>query len=190
MKSRNWGVLAVAMAAATCCATGSAEAKEIAGVKFADTATVGGKTLKLNGVGLRKKAVFKVYAAGLYVEAAARDGAAVLGADAPRQISMHFLREVDKAKLVETYREGFAANAPEKAASQKANVEKFLGWVSDVKEGTEWTIVYVPGKGTTLAIGGKESGTIEGKDFADVLFSLWLGPKPASDDLKKGLLGG
>lgn len=188
MKSRNWGVLAAAVAMS--CVMVSAEAKEIAGVKFADTATVGGKTLKLNGVGLRKKAVFKVYAAGLYVETAAKDGAAVLGADAPRQITMHFLREVDKAKLVETYREGFAANAPDKVAAQKASIDKFLGWVSDVKEGTEWVVTYVPGKGTTLAISGKESGTIEGKEFADVLFSLWLGPKPPSEDLKKGLLGG
>jgi hypothetical protein len=32
--------------------------------------------------------------------------------------------------------------------------------------------------------------TIEGKDFSDALFLVWLGAKPPTEDLKKGLLGG
>ena len=31
-------------------------------------------------------------------------------------------------------------------------------------------------------------GATKGKEFADVIFALWLGPKPPSDDLKKGML--
>jgi hypothetical protein len=27
-------------------------------------------------------------------------------------------------------------------------------------------------------------------DFADAVFSIWLGAKPPSEDLKKGMLGG
>ena len=182
--------LCIALAlGATLVLGGTATAKEFAGVTLPDTATVAGKTLKLNGMGLRKKAIFKVYVGGLYLEAPSKDAAAILAADAPRELAMQFLREVDKAKLAETYREGFTANAPDKAAAQKANVDKFLSWVADVKDGTKWAITYVPGKGTTLALDGKEAGTIEGKDFADLVFSLWLGPKPPSEDLKKGLLG-
>ena len=194
MTSTKNGVRAFAVVAAAAAIgmvlAGPAEAKELAGVNLPDTATVAGKTLKLNGMGLRKKAIFKVYVGGLYLEAPSKDAAAILAADAPRELAMQFLREVDKAKLAETYREGFAANAPDKAAAQKANVDKFLAWVADVKDGTKWAITYVPGKGTTLALDGKEAGTIEGKDFADLVFSLWLGPKPPSEDLKKGLLGG
>ncbi len=43
-------------------------AGEVAGVKMSDTVTVEGKTLKLNGMGLRTKVMFKVYVAGLYLE--------------------------------------------------------------------------------------------------------------------------
>jgi hypothetical protein len=32
---------------------------------------------------------------------------------------MHFLRSVEKEKLVETFREGFAANSPQKAAARR-----------------------------------------------------------------------
>jgi hypothetical protein len=35
-----------------------------------------------------------------------------------------------------------------------------------------------------------EKGVIEGKDFADALFSVWLGPEPVQADLKTALLGG
>jgi hypothetical protein len=34
-----------------------------------------------------------------------------------------------------------------------------------------------------------EKGVIEGKDFADALFSVWLGANPVQEDLKKALLG-
>jgi hypothetical protein len=167
----------------------AAQAGELAGVKLPDTMSVGGKTLKINGLGLRKKAVFKVYVGALYLETASKDAKAILAADAPRAMTMHFLRGIEKAKLVEAYQEGFEGNAKEKAAAQKANVEKFLALVTDVKEGSEMTVAYAPGAGTTVFRDGKEAGKIEGKEFAEVVFALWLGPKPPSADLQKGLLG-
>ena len=45
----------------------TALAGELAGVTLPDTLKAGEKTLKLNGLGLRKKAVFKVYVGGLYL---------------------------------------------------------------------------------------------------------------------------
>ena len=166
-----------------------AVAGELAGVKLPDTMSAAGKTLKLNGMGLRKKAVFKVYVGGLYLETASKDAGAVLAADAPKAVTMHFLRSIDKAKLVEAYTEGLENNAKAKAAAQKANVDRFLGLVTDVKEGSEFTVAYAPGAGTTVLRDGKEAGKIEGKDFADAVFALWLGPKPPSADLQKGMLG-
>jgi hypothetical protein len=40
-----------------------------------------------------------------------------------------------------------------------------------------------------LEIKGKEMGVIEGKEFAQALFAIWLGPEPPTAALKKGLLG-
>ena len=45
-------------------------ARELAGVSLPDTLSAGDKALKLNGLGLRKKAIFKVYVGGLYLEVA------------------------------------------------------------------------------------------------------------------------
>ena len=48
-------------------------AVEVGGVKLPDTVSADGKTLKFNGAGIRKKAIFKVYVAALYVETPSKD---------------------------------------------------------------------------------------------------------------------
>jgi hypothetical protein len=166
----------------------AAWAGELAGVTLPDTLKAGVKTLKLNGLGLRKKAVFKIYVGGLYLESPSKDAGAILASDQAKAIRLHFLRDLTKAQLVEAFQEGFEANAKDKAA-QKAAFDKMLALVPDVKEGSTLTFTYLPGKGTTLQVGNKDLGAFEGKGFADAVFSIWLGPKPPSEDLKKGMLG-
>ena len=163
-------------------------AAELAGATLPDTLSAGDKTLRLNGLGLRKKAMFKVYVGGLYLESPSKDPGAILTSDQGKAIRMHFLRDLTKAQLVEAFQEGFEGNAKDKAG-QKAAFDKMLALVPDVKEGETLTFAYLPGKGTTLQVGNKELGVFAGKGFADAVFSIWLGPKPPSEDLKKGMLG-
>lgn len=164
-------------------------AAELAGATLPDRLSAGDKTLKLNGLGLRKKAMFKVYVGGLYLESPSKDAGAILASDQARAIRMHFLRDLKKAQLVDAFQEGFEANAKDKAG-QKAAFDEMLALVPDVKEGEALTFTYIPGRGTTLRVGDKDLGAFEGKGFADAVFSIWLGPKPPSQDLKKGMLGG
>ncbi len=163
-------------------------AAELSGVTLPDTLKVGEKTLKLNGLGLRKKAVFKVYVGGLYLESLSKDAGAILMADQGKALRMHFLRDLTKAQLVEAFQEGFEANV-KNPAPQKATFDRMLALVPDVKEGSTLTFTHLPGKGTTLSAGSKELGVFEGTGFADAVFAIWLGPKPPSEDLKKGMLG-
>src|SRR5215831_7712851 len=64
-----------------------------------DTAQVGSKPLVLNGMGLRTKYMVKVYVAGLYVPQKSSDPAAILKADLPKRVVMHFVRDVSKSQL-------------------------------------------------------------------------------------------
>ena len=189
MNRRTSIIVAAGAVALSLAATPPVAARELAGVNMPETLPAGEKTIKLNGLGLRKKAIFKVYVGGLYLETASKDAAAILAADAPKAVRMHFLRDLKKSQLTEGFSEGFEANAKEKAAAQKAALDRMLALVPDVKEGGTLSFVYVPGKGTTLFSGEKALGTFEGKDFADAIFLIWLGPKPPSEDLKKGMLG-
>jgi hypothetical protein len=182
-------ILLAAAALAAAVPSRPAFARELAGVNMPETLSVGDKTLKLNGLGLRKKAIFKVYVGGLYLEAPSKDAAAILAADQAKAVRMSFLRDVSKTQLKDAFAEGFEANAKEKAAAQKAAIDKLYALIPDMKETQILSFAYVPGKGTVVSQDAKELGVIEGKEFAEALFALWLGPKPPSEDLKKGMLG-
>jgi len=193
MRSSVVGIFSLASALVLVMSTVSplgtaALAGELAGITLPDTLKTGEKTLKLNGLGLRKKAVFKVYVGGLYLESPSKDAGAIVASDQAKAIRMHFLRDLTKAQLVEAFQEGFEANAKD-AAAQKAAFDKMLAVVPDVKEGDTLTFTYLPGRGTSLHAGDKELGVFAGKGFADAVFSIWLGPKPPSEELKKGMLG-
>jgi len=158
-------------------------AGELVGATLPDTLKFGDLTLKLNGLGLRKKSMFKVYVGGLYLELPTKDAGAILATDQAKAIRMHFLRDLTKVQLVEALQAGFEANAKDKTG-QKAAFDRMLA-----QEGDTLTFTYQPGKGTTLQVGNKELGAFAGKGFSEAVFSIFLGPKPPSEDLKKGMLG-
>jgi len=161
----------------------------LAGVTLPDTAQVGNRTLVLNGMGLRKKYMVKVYVAGLYLEQKSSDPGAILKADAAKRIVMHFVRGVTKNQIVDGFNESFADNTPDAKQTMKAEIDQFLGAIDSVHDGDEILFTYLPGTGTIVTINGKEKVTIATPAFAPVLFSVWLGPKPPSSDLKSGVLG-
>jgi hypothetical protein len=166
-----------------------ASAGELAGVKLPDTEVIEGKTLKLNGAGLRKKVVFKVYVAGLYLESPSKDAAGVVTSDQIKSIRLHILRSLEASKITEAITEGFERNSAAQMGALKVRLDRFNAMFPNVKEGDEIAMTYVPGKGTVVAAKGAEKGVVEGKDFADALFAVWLGANPVQEDLKKALLG-
>ncbi|MGC2323126.1 MAG: chalcone isomerase family protein [Terriglobales bacterium] len=164
-------------------------AGSLAGVTLPDTVQVGGTTLVLNGLGWRKKFVVKVYVAGLYLEQKSSDASAIIKAEAPKRIVMQFLHGANKSQMADAFDESFNNNSPDARKTMKADIDRLLGALEPVKEGDQMVFTYVPGTGTTLAINGKDKLTIAAPAFGPVLFSVWLGPKPPNEDLKKGILG-
>ncbi len=161
----------------------------LSGVTLPDTAQIAGKTLVLNGMGLRKKFVVKVYVAGLYLEQKSSDPGAILKPDLPKRIVMHFVRGISKEQIADGFKESFENNTPDATKTMKAEVDQFLAALEPVNDGGEIVLTYMPGTGTSLTINGKEKWTAATPGFANVVFSVWLGPKPPNEDLKKGLLG-
>jgi Chalcone isomerase-like len=164
--------------------------KEVAGVAVADTATVEGKTLNLNGAGLRKKIVFKVYVGGLYLETPSKDAATVISSDQVKRMQLSVLRSLSTKQVTEAIEEGFEKNSKAQMGALKPRLEKLKTMIPNVENGDQILLTYVPGRGTVVSAKGAEKGVIEGKDFADALFAVWLGPNPVQEDLKKALLGG
>lgn len=165
------------------------QAATLAGVTMPDAVKVGDTQLVLNGLGLRKKFVVKVYVAGLYLEQKTSDANAIMKTDGPKRIVMHFLHAASKDQMADAFDESFKNNAPDASKTMKADIDRLLAALQPVKEGDQMIFTYVPGKGTTLAINGTDKLTIAAPAFSPVLLSVWLGPKPPNGDLKKGMLG-
>jgi hypothetical protein len=87
----------------------SALAADVGGVKLVDKASVGGQDLVLNGAGIRTRAFFKVYVAGLYVPAKSADPAAIL-AKGPRRIQLNLLRDLSGEQFVGALIDGLKEN--------------------------------------------------------------------------------
>jgi len=162
-------------------------AATLADVTLPDTMTVGNQTLVLNGMGLRTKMFMKIYVGGLYVEKKTSDANSVIQGDATKRVVLQFIYgEVTRDQMVESFSEGFKGNAP---GAIKSQVDQLLNALETMKKGEQLVATYVPGTGTTLTIRSKDKLTIAGLPFAQALFSVWLGPKPPTSDLKNGMLG-
>jgi len=147
-------------------------------VTLPGTVQVGGQTLVLNGVALRKKAIFKVYVAGLYLPAKSSNPDAVLADDTHRELVMQFLRDVGKDKMCEAWDEALANNTPNASEQLKAEFVTLCGYMEDIKKEQQFVFTYIAGTGTEVKVNGVAKGTIKGKEFADALFKAWIGPNP------------
>jgi hypothetical protein len=187
--------LMAAMALAFVSVTVSAQAVEVEGVKLDPTAQVGGAALVLNGAGVRTRAIFKVYVAGLYVPQKANNAAALLAQKGPRRVAITMLRNVDAETFVGALTEGLQKNLSEaQFAGFKAQIDALSAnfkAAGEAKKGDVIHLEFAPDTGTRVVINGKPQGSaIAGEDFYGALLRIWLGDKPVDGDLKKGLVGG
>lgn len=167
---------------------------EVAGVKLEDRAVVGGSSLQLNGAGVRYKAVFKVYTAGLYLSEKATTPEAVMSAPGPKRMTITMLRDIDSAELGKLFSRGMEDNMDRSAFSKLIpGVLRMSQVFSDhkkLREGDTFLVDWVPGTGTVLTIKGQVEGApFKEPEFFDALMRIWLGPKPADWQLKDALLG-
>jgi hypothetical protein len=167
---------------------------ELAGVKLEDRATVAGAPLVLNGAGIRYKAVFKVYTAGLYLSTKADTPEAVLAAPGPKRLAITMLRDIDSGELGKLFSRGMEDNMDRAAFSKLIpGVLRMSQVFSDhkqLKEGETFVIDWVPGTGTVLTVKGVAQGEpFKEPEFFNALMRIWLGKKPADFRLKEALLG-
>lgn len=169
----------------------AAHAGTKAGVTMPDTIRVGDKQLTLNGMGLREATWLNidVYVAGLYLEHVSSNAAAIISSAQTMRLVLHFVRDVDRDKIVKAWNEGFADNATVKRSAIQAQIDQLDRWMGDCADGSTLTFTYEPGKGVAVDVGSTRKGVIEGEDFAHSLFAIWLGAHPPTKALRKGLLG-
>jgi hypothetical protein len=164
----------------------------INGVTLPANMKAGDKTLVLNGGGIRKKAFFKLYTGGFYIESRTKDPKAIIAADKAMAMRLQITSGmISSDNMSEAIREGFEKSTKGNSAPLKAKIDKFVSTFAkeEIKEGNVFDIIYIPGKGVEAHKNGKLQNTIDGLDFKKALFGIWFGDDPADSDLKAGLLG-
>ena len=167
---------------------------DVGGVKMEDAIELQGSKLQLNGAGVRYRAVFKVYAAGLYLGKRAGTPEEVFAAPGPKRMSITLLREVDANDLGKAFTKGFEENSPKAEMSKLIPGLLKMGQIfSDQKKmvaGENFTIDWIPGTGTVISVKGKQQGEpFKEPEFYAALMRIWLGNSSADDKLKDALLG-
>ncbi len=185
----------VVLAGAALLACGGAMAQiTVADVKYEETISVQGKPLLLNGAGIRYKAVFKVYTAGLYLEKKAQAPQDIQALKGPKRLRIVMLREIDSAELGKLFSRGVEDNMDRAAFSKLVpGIMRMSQIFSDHKKllpGEEFMIDWIPGTGTVLTVKGQVQGEpFKEPEFFNALMGIWLGPQPVDWKIKDALLG-
>jgi hypothetical protein len=184
------------------------------GHAFDAVRTVEGRPYALVGVGIRKKFVVKVYAMALYIDeaegrhafpalvsrAGGHDHAKLTSGDHAQSFVMwgtfgkvavlHFVRNVDAGKIRGAFEEGLEEELSDKAPPDvKQQAQAFLAlFDKDLKDGQEIVLHTTPDGKTEVDIAGvKKSGPTSPR-LARAVWGIWLGQKPISADLRRGLV--
>jgi hypothetical protein len=187
-------ILKSAVAAAVLAASSlPAFAAEVAGVKFADTVTVAGHELKLNGAGVRTKLVFKVYALGFYLQDRKSTVADVLAAQGPRRIRIVSMRDLSSDDFGMAFMKGLNDNVGAEERTKLLPQTKAFGEMfaqfPGLKKGDELVVDWNPSVGSQSFLNGKKVGEPQPDlAFFNAIMRIWIGNKPVDSSLKPKLL--
>jgi len=176
----------------------SAQDVNLGGVRFDARTDLRGQPLALQGAGIRYKAVFKVYAAGLYLPAnltpKPTTAEGVLSVTGPRRMAITMLREIDSNELGKLFTRGVEDNMPRsdyaKLVPGLIRMGEVFAQHKRLVPGDAFTIDWVPGTGTVISVKGQPQGEpFKEPEFFNALLRIWLGKTPADHQLKDALVG-
>jgi len=160
----------------------SASAIDIAGMKVDESARVSNKELKLNGAGIRVKAIFKVYVAALYLAEKKTTVPEVLDIAGPRRLTLIMLREISSEDFGQSFMTGLNANSDKaeksKIINQMVKMGEIFASIPSLKKGDTITTDWIPGSGMVIQVNGKAVGEVlPDINFFNAYLKIWLADK-------------
>lgn len=168
-----------------------AHAAEIDGVQLPSTLQADGKTLLLNGFGLRTYSILgiHIYVVGLYLEHPNTDAEAILRSHDTKLLVVKFEHNVSADSARDAWRTGLNNNCQAPCQLDPTDVASFLAGVPAMHAGESFAILFT-GQGATVTADGNQVGAISKRPFARAVLATFLGRAPASAKLKEDLLKG
>ena len=157
------------------------------------TVEIQGHALQRNGVGIRTKAIFKVYSAALYLEKPASTLEEIAALPGAKRVSVSMLRNINASELGKLFAHGMEDNMDKQQFSKLipgvVRMSEVFNRHKELKAGDRFTLDWLPGKGMVISVNGKpEPAEFTEPEFYQAMLGIWLGPKPADRGLKQALL--
>ena len=166
----------------------------LSGVKYDDALDLKGNKLVLNGAGIRYKAIFKVYTAGLYLPKKAGTPEEVLSMPGAKSMRVVMLRDIDSGELGKLFARGMEDNMDKAQFSKLVpgvmRMSQLFSDIKGLKAGEGFTLDWIPGTGAMVSVKGVQQGEpFKEPEFFNAILRIWLGHAPADWKLKDALLG-
>lgn len=167
-------------------------ATEVGGIDMPETLKSNDTALNLNGAGVREKFFMDLYVGGLYLKNKTQNANDIVNADEDMALRLHIISGlITSEKMLEATKEGFDNSlAGKKDNAIQAKIDTFLAtFKEEIKEGDVFEMVYVPKEGVKVYKNTELANTIDGIEFKQALFGIWLSENPAQESLKEEMLG-
>lgn len=178
-------------------AASAASARVVDGVDMSETLQFGDDVLVLNGVGTRVVMyVIKPYVAGLYLKAAETDARKIMMADETMAIRLNIISGTGRGTMMSALRKGIRSALDDIGGDFemiRSRFDAFQDFFPEDKfeEGNFVDFAYVSAEGLKIYKNGSFTGVIEGIDFKQAFFGIWLNESsPADSDLKVAFTSG
>ena len=178
-------------------AASMASARVVNDVDMPETLQVGDDLLVLNGAGVRVVIyVLKMYVGGLYLKSAETDANKIMMANEPMAIRLHIISDTGRNTMMNALRKAIRNSLDAMGGDFETIRTRFDAFQEFFPEetfevGSVVDFSYVPDEGLKIYKNGSFVGTIEGIDWKQAFFGIWLNePSPADAGLKEGMIAG
>ena len=155
---------------------------------FEETVELKGEPMVKVGEGTFRWMFFRVYDGVLYLDADRPDADPL--SDVAKCLELVYSVGISAEDFRESGNSILRRNVDESTWNQlQDRLAKLNAAYQSVEEGDRYGLIYVPGKGTTLARNGEFLVTVPGPDFARAYFSIWLGEDAVKESFREDLLG-
>ena len=155
-----------------------------------DTSTrISGQNAPLRGNALFRYLGFRLYTVALYTVAPTAWKAELALGEVPKRLIIRYSRLIKKEQIIAAAEKNLKSNPKVSWERISPRVQQLNKYYENVKKGDEYTLTYIPGKGTSLELNGSQKTTIPGEDFARAYFGIWLSESSINERLRLQLLG-
>src|SRR5262245_56634325 len=158
MNNLRRALVVTALAAGLAAPVLPAQALEVEGHNYADTVTVAGVPLKLNGAGVLSQLWLKAFTVGLYLPRQTTQVSGVLAQPGAKRLRLRLLVDVPSKELVKALNRGVEKNHTEAdrapLAARLARLSELVQGMGKLAVGDAIDLDFRPGAGLALSLNG------------------------------------